>query len=134
MPPELIAPAMGHADTRMVERVYGRFTQNKLISRMKAAIGSSDSAADHPDSVPPSGLPGLGAPFGEPCFAGISVPRDGVEPPTRGFSIPSSFYPNPRKTWVRRTNGQPAPAIVQRAAGQGKVVPLARACPRAKPR
>ena len=90
MPLELIAPAMGHADTRMVERVYGKFTQNELISRMKAAIWSSDSAADHPDSVASGGLPALGAPSGEPCFAGFSVPRDGVEPPTRGFSIPCS--------------------------------------------
>lgn len=28
--PQLIAPAMGHADSRMVERVYGRLTSHEL--------------------------------------------------------------------------------------------------------
>jgi integrase len=115
MPLELIAPVMSHADTRMVERVYRRFTQNELISRMKAAIGFSDRAPQHSDSVPPSGLPGLGAPSGEPCVAGFSVPRDGVEPPTRGFSILSTVLPLPRKTKVRANNGAPRTADMQRA-------------------
>jgi integrase len=90
MPLELVAPLMGHADTRMVERVYGRFSESELISRARASVGCSECAVNPVDSLAPGGLPGLGAPLGEPCFAGISVPRDGVEPPTRGFSIPCS--------------------------------------------
>lgn len=34
VPIELIAPAMGHSDTRMVERVYGRIPTDVLAARM----------------------------------------------------------------------------------------------------
>jgi len=74
MPLELIAPAMGHADTRMVERVYGRFSENELISRMKAAIGCSDSAADPMDSADSSGIPGLSASSQTPENRGFLCP------------------------------------------------------------
>jgi hypothetical protein len=39
VPPDLLAPVMGHADTRMVERVYGRLPVQTLASRIAAAIG-----------------------------------------------------------------------------------------------
>src|SRR5262249_23528219 len=38
-PPDLIAPVMGHADTRMVERVYGRLSPEALAKRLAAAMG-----------------------------------------------------------------------------------------------
>lgn len=50
--PHLIAPAMGHADSRMVERVYGKLPTDKLISLLHPAqekIGEkvqSDSGGD----------------------------------------------------------------------------------------
>ena len=34
--PDLIAPVMGHADTRMVERVYGRLSPQALATRLAA--------------------------------------------------------------------------------------------------
>lgn len=37
--PELIAPAMGHADTRMVERVYGRLPVEDLRRRLAEPMG-----------------------------------------------------------------------------------------------
>jgi integrase len=37
--PELIAPVMGHADTRMVERVYGRLPVEDLRRRLAQAMG-----------------------------------------------------------------------------------------------
>jgi len=37
--PEFIAPVMGHADTRMVERVYGRLPLEDLRRRLAQAMG-----------------------------------------------------------------------------------------------
>jgi hypothetical protein len=36
--PDLIAPVMGHADTRMVERVYGRLPLQDLEQRLAEAL------------------------------------------------------------------------------------------------
>ncbi len=38
-PTDLIAPVMGHADTRMVERVYGRLAPSDLRRRIMASVG-----------------------------------------------------------------------------------------------
>jgi len=105
--PDLIAPVMGHADTRMVERVYGRLAPADLALRLAVATGRGAEvmvmqlvlrdlealfalsecciagASDSGDLARPAGL--LGSK--NAAFAGDSVPRDGIEPPTRGFSI-----------------------------------------------
>jgi len=39
--PDLIAPVMGHADTRMVERVYGRLPLEDLRRRLAQAMGET---------------------------------------------------------------------------------------------
>lgn len=85
--PDLIAPMMGHSSTRMVETVYGRLPVSALVSRLQAALNCSDSSATPLDSAAFAGLPG---PAGNAETACFTVPRDGVEPPTRGFSIPCS--------------------------------------------
>jgi integrase len=100
-PPDLIAPVMGHADTRMVERVYGRLPTDDLARRLALAIGQTDCSTGATDSVE---TPGLNGPVGldtehqnakTPHEAGSSVPRDRIELPTRGFSIPISVHPSP---------------------------------------
>src|SRR5438128_2267443 len=56
-PPDLLAPVMGHADTRMVERVYGRLSPADLAIRLGAALGLTaetngrQSGADSADSA-----------------------------------------------------------------------------------
>lgn len=40
VPLELIAPAMGHASTQMLERVYGRLTPDVLAARISAVTGT----------------------------------------------------------------------------------------------
>jgi integrase len=85
VPAELVAPAMGHADTRMVERVYGKLPTEVLRQRMASALGvpCPTFAPASADKAIPNGFGGqTNADFIEEV-----VPRGGIEPPTRGFSI-----------------------------------------------
>ncbi len=64
-PTDFIAPVMGHADTRMVERVYGRLAPSDLRRRIMASVGdlavspacqtpwTSPDFLDHSDDPPP---------------------------------------------------------------------------------
>src|SRR5213075_1395745 len=45
-PDEIIAPTMGHADTRMLERVYGKLTPEELSHRLLL-----HARADLPDCI-----------------------------------------------------------------------------------
>lgn len=86
--PALVGPAMGHADGRMVERIYGKMTDGELANVMAMRLG---------------GVPTARLLFGDTRYSAASaaivvsestekkaenlVRRDGIEPPTRGFSI-----------------------------------------------
>lgn len=50
-PVDLLAPVMGHADGKMVERVYGRLSPADLAARLSAAVGI-ESRNDCTISVP----------------------------------------------------------------------------------
>jgi integrase len=124
-----IAQAMGHKDTRMLERVYGRQTPEQLATLMARAMGlpvNSDCSTvatltlPMPGSRAPNGPAGLATDVtqrdvSEPenteaqpaCAAGptevralVSVPGGGIEPPTRGFS--GRRVPSP-KPGLRKT-------------------------------
>jgi len=104
--PSLIAPAMGHADSRMVERVYGRLPPEDLRAQIAAAVsvhagllpvctgnegpygasGSITGVSVRSKFDAPDGLGGLT----DPQFPTGFVRRGGIEPPTRGFSVPCS--------------------------------------------
>ena len=90
-PDEIIAPTMGHADTRMLERVYGKLSPEELSHRllMHARAALSDCIANASDG---SKIDGFGGPIGQTDRAKSAelVPRGGIEPPTRGFSVPCS--------------------------------------------
>ena len=80
---ETLAPTMGHADTRMVERRYGRLTAAEMAPRQRSELVRLMSGAPVDSSR-----------FGAPTEKQHStnqpentVARDGIEPPTRGFSI-----------------------------------------------
>jgi len=113
-----IAQAMGHKDTRMLERVYGRQTPEQLAALMARAMGlpvNSDCSTvatltlPLPGSRASDGLPGPDPSAGDQreaspkndeaqtaCAAGPlmfalgRVPGPGIEPGTRGFSVPCS--------------------------------------------
>lgn len=114
--PSLLAGVMRHADARMVERVYGRLAPDALRAQLQARLGERDV----PQCAAPSAcLPLPEVPAGEllHCDTGvpeksgfgalgglgrlpkslISVPRDGIEPPTRGFSIRPTKRESTRK-------------------------------------
>jgi integrase len=84
VPNEVIAPLMGHKTTKMVEIVYGKQTPEELGRRLRRCItGASPSAAQEAGMAPMA----QGGTAKKPEKALISVPRDRIELPTRGFSI-----------------------------------------------
>jgi integrase len=96
VPPHPIAPMMGHADSRMVERVYGRLSTVDLSARVAAALGATSTippndcsagVADASESPGRVGLDGQTASGELVETAGGGVLGPGIEPGTRGFSI-----------------------------------------------
>ncbi len=89
-PPHSIAPVMGHADSRMVERVYGRLPTDQLAARLAQELGPNSlphvclRPADSADS-----LDALDEGLNKKTLEnqGFVVPRDRIELPTRGFSV-----------------------------------------------
>jgi excisionase family DNA binding protein len=118
--PQLIAAAMGHSDSRMVERVYGRLTIDALarllserVTRVGIAVSEapkvpvSDAMSDESSAASgdagtvrymsgesgqtgaSEGIADKTASVASPREASpIVVRRGGIEPPTRGFSVP----------------------------------------------
>jgi hypothetical protein len=88
-PDEIIAPTMGHADTRMLERVYGKLSPEELSRRLllhvRAALPESIANASVGTEI--DGISRQAGHAGTAKSAEL-VPRGGIEPPTRGFSVP----------------------------------------------
>ncbi len=88
-PPHLLAPIMGHADSRMVEKVYGRLSPADLAVRIAAAIGVEvpedfrTCSTESVESVEVGGLGGLVS-GGKPNDL---APAAGLEPATSGLTV-----------------------------------------------
>jgi len=96
---DLLFPLMGHADTRMLERVYARLSPDELAERLRWQLATTGCAAAAPVAPPaancstgatdsceiarPAGLPGHSA----QAIPQPSVPRVRIELTTRGFSV-----------------------------------------------
>lgn len=81
---DCVAPAMGHADSRMVETVYGRLSPEALRGLLQAQTGCSTVVTVLGDSVT---FGGLAAPSKEPNSPGISVGHIGLEPIANGLRV-----------------------------------------------
>lgn len=88
---QLLAPVLGVLAQKGVERLG----PEQLAELLKACItGASTGGA--PGELHELGeLPAARKTSGNPENL---VPRDGIEPPTRGFSIPRDLWPKPRET------------------------------------
>jgi integrase len=79
-----VAHLLGHSSTRMVEMVYGRLNEQTYRTAI-AALPGCDAG------VPPGGpfevTKGTRGTKVRAVSARTSVPRGGIEPPTRGFSV-----------------------------------------------
>jgi integrase len=84
--PHLIAVALGHTDSRMAERVYGRMPVEFLGRQLAQRLGDACSVfvANAGSSLPPMRLMRQANSSKNPVNV---VPRDRIELPTRGFSI-----------------------------------------------
>src|SRR5574342_677091 len=144
---------MGHKDTRMLERVYGRQTPEELALQMVRAMGLSVTAgagltrgvcstvvtapmesADRVDSVdvddtdaarvhtPEKSLARQALqPGGPMCTRDDLVPGGGIEPPTRGFSVPARGWRTPRISGRKPPRRRRIAAPVQlRAVASGR--------------
>lgn len=90
-PLKVVAQLLGHSSTRMVDLVYGHVSDRHLAA---AAATLPDVTGDRDNGVrEKSGRGGKGGERGNPAppdlpgNAGGVVPKGGIEPPTRGFSI-----------------------------------------------
>jgi integrase len=137
---DTLHPNMGHKDGRMLDRVYGRLTSEQRREAMLRELGMLDprpvpeaAAASFPEPESESALTdqttrstfaadalestGFGVFFGnsEDSKCPNSLPRGGIEPPTRGFSVPSTLLPRPRKKGLSTLERQRGAAHLQQS-------------------
>jgi integrase len=84
--PHLIGVAMGHADSRMVERVYGRMPEENLRAALNEHVDPTRSACVATTGSNARRERRVRHPKTSHSSRNL-VSRDGIEPPTRGFSI-----------------------------------------------
>jgi integrase len=106
VPLELIAPTLGHATTKMAQTVYAKPDAQELAALTKAAVRKVPVSTGHlPDTERNQVDPSDSVDEAKSDFVQEMVPRGGIEPPTRGFSVPAHLIPKPRKTKVQRNVG-----------------------------
>lgn len=111
-PSDLVAPVLGHADTRMVQRVYGRLVGVELADALARSVGAAHVQQLPRTETHPADSPDTGA-----CkIPGDLVPRVGIEPTTRGFSGRSQRSAKVRILWPNPKTPHHAAAPVQQPA------------------
>ena len=119
--PHLIGVALGHTDSRMAERVYGRMPVESRGRLLADRVGDcsafvANTRATQPPERPMRRVVGAKTPVN-------TVPRDRIELPTRGFSILSHVWPRPRKDVGLRVMTRVDAAPVQQVVGLSVVRP-----------
>jgi integrase len=120
--PDLIASAMGHTSSRMVEKVYGRIGAEELGTLLRERVRGGLLMASGGVKQGPIEVIAVSDETEESDqnSGTYVVPRDGIEPPTRGFSIRTAgtenLDENARNSGCLPTNGQPARHVGERPA------------------
>jgi integrase len=96
--PHLIGVALGHRDSRMAERVYGRMPVESLGRALAERVG--DCSTGVADPVGTQRSRSSGRQLDRANSSRKPVPRDGIEPPTRGFSTVLESITSKRKRKV----------------------------------
>lgn len=105
----VVSRLLGHSSTRMVDLVYGQLDEATLAAAIQRLPGGCDAGVPH--MVPRDGATGTGGTGARPMAISNSVeaartstenlvPSPGIEPGTRGFSVPAPSEGNaasPRK-------------------------------------
>ncbi len=103
--PALIAPAMGHVDSRMVERVYGRIDADALGAQLEGVLARAP------------GAPGSAEPLRPAAARGTKAARPRRAP----VSTDSAAVPRPGDNAGERSNSAaahtPAPSLPTRQSG-----------------
>lgn len=89
-PVELLAPVMGHVDSTMVERVYGRLTPEQLRARLAQSMNCVEFVPNQVDRMTSSAPNGRSRGRKVQGNRGSSMGPVGVEPTTLGLKIPCS--------------------------------------------
>ena len=86
-----VSHLLGHSSTRMVEKVYGRLNREHYASAVSKLPDCDVGVTSNGPLVARGGAIGAGSiVYNDANTNDFRVPRDGIEPPTRGFSVHSS--------------------------------------------
>jgi integrase len=87
-PLELIAPLMGHKDTRMLERVYGRLSPEQLRERLILVLNAGAACYNGVTESHGKALPAADVPTAKLNeYTEKVAPRAGFEPATHGLTV-----------------------------------------------
>ncbi|MDH5673703.1 MAG: site-specific integrase [Myxococcales bacterium] len=128
--PELVTAAlMGHSSSKMVRKVYARIgdqAKRDALAKLPSLAGPAvtEIVTDRSGNSGRSGRRGprtrrhvrarkQKSPQNEASSGDDVVPRDRIELPTRGFSIPTPVWPRPRNKRGKRLLGGSGAAYVQ---------------------
>lgn len=107
VPDELNACVLGHADTRMVARVYGQMPLATLRARLSSVL-DCDAGVVRGSTLNDAGVvPGAEPAMQTTDMSGYKVPGTGIEPVTRGFSVPTRILASPRDDKRRGRRSRP---------------------------
>lgn len=117
--PSLLAGVLRHRDSRMVERVYGRIAPDALGTLLRARVGCDTGVPDGRGFGASGASSGNAAASESASIHADLVPRDGIEPPTRGFSIRASRREYDERSSAKRdrAGSRVTPACQRKAAG-----------------
>ena len=89
---ETVAAMMGHGSTRMLDLTYGKLRADEV--RLRAQLEQRTRYVPQAWQTTAKTAPMADAEQG--VNQGLTVPRGGIEPPTRGFSVLTSSPPLPK--------------------------------------